>query len=312
MTDWGTERSEEKMRIPKQVAVLPLRDIVVYPYIIVPLSVSRDRSIQAINHALSENRMILLLSQKDGSHEEPAQEDLFEVGTVAVVMRMLKLPDGRLRVLVQGVCRARVDEFVASKPFLRARITRIVEPKSKSPALEQEALMRNVKRSLEKASSLGKPLSSEVMVIANNLEDPGRLADLAASNLELKVEEAQIILRTLDPMERLRKVNEQLNTELDLLAMQQEINSQAREEIDRSQREFFLRQQLKAIQSELGEGNELTEEVDQFREKAHKARMPKKVKEEVERQISRLEGMHPDSAETAALRNYLDWMVTLP
>lgn len=312
MTDWGTERSEEKMRIPKQVAVLPLRDIVVYPYIIVPLSVSRDRSIQAINHALSENRMILLLSQKDGSHEEPAQEDLFEVGTVAVVMRMLKLPDGRLRVLVQGVCRARVDEFVASKPFLRARITRIVEPKSKSPALEQEALMRNVKRSLEKASSLGKPLSSEVMVIANNLEDPGRLADLAASNLELKVAEAQIILRTLDPMERLRKVNEQLNTELDLLTMQQEINSQAREEIDRSQREFFLRQQLKAIQSELGEGNELTEEVDQFREKAHKARMPKKVKEEVERQISRLEGMHPDSAETAALRNYLDWMVTLP
>ena len=236
MTNWGTERSEEQMRIPKQVAVLPLRDIVVYPYIIVPLSVSRERSIQAIDHALSENRMILLLSQKDGSHEEPTKEDLFEVGTVAVVMRMLKLPDGRLRVLVQGVCRARVDEFVASKPFLRARITRIVEPKSKSPALEQEALMRNVKRSLEKASSLGKPLSSEVMVIANNLEDPGRLADLAASNLELKVEEAQTILRTLDPMERLRKVNEQLNTELDLLAMQQEINSQAREEIDRSQR----------------------------------------------------------------------------
>ncbi|MBI4160940.1 MAG: LON peptidase substrate-binding domain-containing protein, partial [Acidobacteria bacterium] len=312
MSGWSGDRPDDQVRIPKQVAILPLRDIVVFPYIIVPLSVSRDRSVQAVDHALRENRMILLLAQRDGGLEEPGPNDLYDIGTVGVVMRMLKLPDGRLRVLIQGVCRARVDEVVASNPFLRARITRLVESKPRSAPLEQEALMRSVKKSLEKASALGKALSSEVMVIANNLEDPGRLADLAASNLELKLEDAQAILCTLDPMDRLRRVNELLNTELDLLAMQQEINTQAREEIDRSQREFFLRHQLKAIQSELGEGNELAEEIEQFREKARKARMPKKVFEEVERQIHRLEGMHPDSAETAALRNYLDWMVTLP
>ena len=312
MTKWNPEQGEDQMRIPKQLPVLPLRDIVVYPFIIVPLSVSRERSIQAIDHALAENRMILLVAQKDGSVEEPDSKNLFEVGTVAVVMRMLKLPDGRLRVLVQGISRARVNEFVASEPFLRARITRIVEPLLKPLSMEQEALMRSVKKSLEKASSLGKALSSEVMVIANNLEDPGRLADLAASNLELRVEDAQSVLRTVEPLERLRKVNDLLNKELELLVMQQEINTQAREEIDRSQREFYLRQQLKAIQAELGEGNEIAEEVEQFRIKARKARMPAKVMEEVDRQINRLESMHPDSAETSALRNYLDWMVTIP
>ncbi|HXH28239.1 MAG TPA: endopeptidase La, partial [Candidatus Polarisedimenticolia bacterium] len=178
--------------------------------------------------------------------------------------------------------------------------------------LEQEALLRSVKKSLERSVSLGKAISSEVMVIASNLEDPGRLADLVASNLDLKIDDAQAILKLSEPVARLKRVHELLNKELDLLAMQQEINTHAREEIDKSQREYFLRQQLKAIQNELGEGNDLAEEVETFRAKARKARMPKKVFEEVDRQISKLERMHPDSAETATLRNYLDWMVNLP
>ncbi|OFV88336.1 MAG: endopeptidase La, partial [Acidobacteria bacterium RBG_16_70_10] len=179
-------------------------------------------------------------------------------------------------------------------------------------SLEIEALMRNVKAALEKSQNLGKPISPEVIVIANNMEEPGRLADLTASNLDLKVEGAQAILEALDPVERLRRVHELLTKELEVLTMQQEISSQAKGEMDRTQREFFLRQQLKAIQVELGEGNELSEEIAQLRDKAAKAKMPKPVLEEVDRQLKKLERMHPDAAETATLRNWLDWMVTLP
>jgi len=312
MTSYRADLPDDQLKIPKQLPVLPLRDLVVYPFIIVPLSVSRERSLKAVDLALAENRMILLLTQKDSGVEEPAETDLYAIGTVAVIMRMLKLPDGRIRVLVQGVSRAKVEEFETGLPYLRARITRIVEPAVAGPSLEQEALMRNVKKSLEKSASLGKSISSEVMVIASNLEDPGRLADLTASNLEMKVEDAQMVLRIVEPLQRLRKVNEFLGKEIELLTMQQEINTHAREEIDKSQREYFLRQQLKAIQSELGEGNDLAEEVEQYREKAEKAGMPKPVFEEVDRQIKKLERMHPDSAETATVRNYLDWMVSVP
>jgi ATP-dependent Lon protease len=311
MTSSPLEIPEDQLRIPKELPVLPLRDIVVYPFIIVPLSVSRERSIKAVDQALSENRMILLVSQKDSQVEEPSEKDLFSTGTVGVIMRMLKLPDGRIRVLVQGVCRARADEFMRGEQFTSARLTRIVEPTVKS-TMEQEAMMRTVKKSLEKSASLGKAISSEVMVIAGNLEDPGRLADLVASNLDLKIDDAQNILKLTDPVARLKRVHELLNKEIELLNMQQEINTHAREEIDKSQREYFLRQQLKAIQNELGEGNDLAEEVEQFREKARKAKMPPKVLEEVERQVNKLERMHPDSAETATVRNYLDWMVNLP
>ncbi len=311
MTATKAEIPDDELKIPKELPVLTLRDIVVYPFIIVPLSVSREKSIKAIDKALSDNRMILLLAQKDGQVEEPGDRDLFNVGTVGVIMRMLKLPDGRIRVLVQGVCRARVEEFLQNQPYLQARIGRMHEP-SASESLEQEALLRSVKRSLERSVSLGKSISSEVMVIASNLEDAGRLADLVASNLDLKIEDAQTVLKIMDPVARLKRVHELLNREVDLLTMQQEINTHAREEIDKSQREYFLRQQMKAIQHELGEGNDLAEEIQTFRTRARKAKMPKKVFEEVDRQISKLERMHPDSAETATVRNYLDWMVSLP
>ena len=165
--------------------------MVLYPFIIAPLSVARDVSIQAVDNALAENRMILLLAQKDKDEEEPGEDDLFRVGTVAVIMRMLKLPDDRIRVLVQGVARARVASFSATRPFFRARIERLTDLAYDPSSVEKEALMRSVKRAIERASSLGKNLPSEVLVIAGNLEDPGRLADLTASNLELKVGEAR-------------------------------------------------------------------------------------------------------------------------
>src|SRR5262245_28767154 len=256
---------------------------------IVPLYVSRERSIKAVDQALSDNRMILLTAQRRQDDEDPGPTDVYGVGTVAMIMRMLKLPDGRIRVLVQGVGRARIASFEEGHPFLQARIEPVAEPEvGDKGALEIEALMRNVKSALEKSANLGKPISPEVIVIATNMEEPGRLADLTASNLDLKVEGAQEILEAIDPVERLRRVHELMAKELEVLAMQQEISSQAKGEMDRSQREFFLRQQLKAIQSELGEGNELAEEIASLKEKAHKAKMPKPVLEEVERQLKKL------------------------
>jgi ATP-dependent Lon protease len=305
-------KDDEPVKIPEVLPVLPLRDIVIFPFMIVPLYVSRDRSIKAVDQALADNRMILLVAQKRQDDEDPGPDDVFNVGTVALIMRMLKLPDGRIRVLVQGVGRARIQSFEDGHPHLQARVEPIAEPETAEKGLEVEALMRNVKAALEKSANLGKPISPEVIVIATNMEEPGRLADLTASNLDLKVEGAQEILEAIDPVERLRRVHELMAKELEVLAMQQEISSQAKGEMDRSQREFFLRQQLKAIQTELGEGNELAEEIASLKEKAHKAKMPKPVLEEVERQLKKLERMHPDSAETATLRNWLDWMVTLP
>jgi ATP-dependent Lon protease len=305
-------KDEEPPKIPEVLPVLPLRDIVIFPFMIVPLYVSRERSIKAVDQALADNRMILLAAQKRQDDEDPGPDDIYGVGTVALIMRMLKLPDGRIRVLVQGIGRARILSFEEGHPHLQARIEAVTEPEVSEKGLETEALMRNVKAALEKSANLGKPISPEVIVIATNMEEPGRLADLTASNLDLKVEGAQEILESIDPVERLRRVHELMAKELEVLAMQQEISTQAKGEMDRSQREFFLRQQLKAIQSELGEGNELSEEIAQLKEKAHKAKMPKPVIEEVERQLKKLERMHPDSAETATLRNWLDWMVTLP
>jgi ATP-dependent Lon protease len=303
---------QEPAKIPDSLPVLPLRDIVIFPFMIVPLYVSREKSIKAVDQALADNRMILLAAQKRQDDEEPGPDDVYSVGTVALIMRMLKLPDGRIRVLVQGIGRARIQSAEEGHAHLHARIEAIPEPEVPEKGLEIEALMRNVKAALEKSANLGKPISPEVIVIATNMEEPGRLADLTASNLDLKVEGAQEILEAIDPIERLRRVHELMAKELEVLAMQQEISSQAKGEMDRSQREFFLRQQLKAIQSELGEGNELSEEIASLKEKAHKAKMPKPVMEEVERQLKKLERMHPDAAETATLRNWLDWMVTLP
>jgi ATP-dependent Lon protease len=308
----AVDTGEQQLQIPESLPVLPLRDIVIYPFMIVPLFVSREKSIRAVDEALGENRMIFLVSQRDLDKEEPAAEDLYTTGTVAVIMRMLKLPDGRIRILVQGLARAKVEDVADTGEYLKARLSSMTEPAAPERSLEVEALVRNVRASMERATNLGKNVSPEVMAIVAGLDDAGRLADLAASNLELKVEDAQSVLDIADTTVRLRRVNELLNKEIEVLTVQQEINTQARADIDRSQREFFLRQQLKAIQTELGEGNELAEEIAQFREKIEASAMPKHAEEEALRQLKKLERMHPDAAETATLRNWMEIMTDLP
>ncbi|MDH3253867.1 MAG: endopeptidase La [Acidobacteriota bacterium] len=312
MTRQLEEAGAEALQLPDVLPVLPLKDVVVFPFVILPLSIGRDKSLQAVDRALSEERIVMLVPQKNSGTENPGEKDLYRMGTAALIMRMLKLPDGRIRVLVQGLARARLEHISHTEPFLQARIRRVEELPSPDKTLELEALFRGVKEGLERVVNLGKGISPEVVVIAANLDDPGRLADLAASNLALDTREAQKILSTLDPIERLRTVNLSLVREIQLLTMQQEITSQARGEMDRSQREYFLRQQLKAIRDELGEGEELSADIENYRRLADEKQFTPEARDELEHQVAKLERSHPESAETSVIRSYLDWLTILP
>lgn len=306
------QKDEKEADIPDTLPVLPVRDIVIFPYMILPLFVGRELSIKSIDHALSTNRMIMLVAQKDLSVENPAPDDLHKVGTVGVIMRMLKLPDGRVKILVQGLTKAKILSFNQTEPFYTVNIEKIVDQKIGEMTIETEALVRTVKEQLDKAVSLGKTILPDIMVVVENLDDPGRLADLVASNLGLKTEQAQEIIEIFDPVARLNKVSEAMRREIDLLTVQQKIQTEARGEIDKTQREYYLREQLKAIQKELGEIDEKTEAISEFSKKIEEAGMPEKVKKEAEKQLKRLGKMHPDSAESATVRTYLEWLVELP
>jgi len=306
------EEQNQKLHIPAKLPVLLLRDIVIFPYMIAPLFVGREKSKNAIDQSLSTNRMIILLTQKDMEVEDPKREDVYEMGTVALIMRMLKLPDGRVRILAQGLIRARIESYEEDMPYIAAKVEVVHEPEKAEKTMEAEALIRNVRSGLEKATSLGKNVPPEVLIIATNVDEPGRLADLAASNLELKVEEAQEILEIVDPFQRLKKVYELLTRELELLDVQSKISTEAKGEMDKLQKQYYLRQQMKAIQKELGESTEIQEEIKGYQEKLKKLRVAEEVREEIEKQITRLAQMHPESAETAVVRNYLDWMFALP
>ncbi len=298
--------------IPDEMPLLPVRDVVIYSYMILPLMVGRERSIKAVEKALEENRLIFLATQKYSGEEDPGPDDIYSVGTVAMVVKMLKIPDGRVKILVQGIIKARITEFLESPDFYRIQIEKIPEPAPVKVTLEIEALMRSVKENSEKILQLRGIISPDAVAILDSIEDPGRLADLVASNLKLRVEESQAILEVIDPTDRLRKVNDLLSKELELSAMQAKIQTQAKEEMGKTHREYFLREQLKAIQSELGEIDEKTKEIEEFREKIAKAKLPKDVEKEAEKQLSRLGQMHPDAAEASIIRTYLDWMVELP
>jgi ATP-dependent Lon protease len=303
---------EKEVQIPNNLPVLPVRDIVVFPYMIIPLFIGRDVSIKAVEYSLSSSRMILLLTQKEMSIEIPSTNDLYTIGTVGMIMRMLKLPDGRVKILVQGLSKARAINFLKTEPFISADIEKIIEKKPESLSIEEEAQTRTVKEQLDKAVTFGKTILPDIMVVIENLDDPGRLADLIASNLGLKTDQAQEILEIIDPIQRLKRISEILSRELELLVVQQKIQSDARGEIDKTQREYFLREQLKAIQKELGDIDERTEEIKEFKKKIEDAKMPEKVQKEAEKQLKRLEKMHPDSAESATIRTYLDWLVEVP
>ena len=299
-------------RIPDVLPVLPMRDSVVFPYVIVPLSVSTEGSIAAIDEALAGSRLIVLATQKDPNVEEPGPDDLYQIAAVATVVRMLRLPDGRIRLLMQGKIRVRIDKINPVEPFMVGRITPLVTQPLLELQPEVRAAMRDVVEGLDHATSLGRPMAPDVVTVAAQLDDPGRLADLTASNLDLEPVDAQPLLEELDPVARLTAVREHLHRELHLLDLQSELANQAREDIDRNQRDYVLRQQMRAIQEELGEGSDFESEISAYRELATAKALSEAAREELEKQIRRLERSHPDSAETTVIRTYLDTLTQLP
>jgi len=305
-------QESEELKIPDQLPLLPVRDVVVYPYMILPLFVGREASINAVDKSLAGDRLIFLATQKDLGEEEPTPETIYQVGTVAMIMRMLKLPDGRVKILVQGLAKARIVSYESVDSCYLVKIERIVEPPAPEESLELEALVRSVKDQLGKIIALGKAISPEVTVIVENMQDVGSLADLVSSNIGLKVEDSQALLEIIDPVARLTKVNELLAKEHELLSMQAKIQTAAKEEMGKSQKEYYLREQLRAIQNELGETDSRSEEMAEIRKAIAQAKMPKNVEKEALKQLGRLEQMHPDAAESGMLRTFLDWMVEIP
>ena len=304
---------QQDIDIPMTIPLLPVRDVVIYPYMILPLFVGRNLSIKAVDEALNKDRYIFLATQKDSSIEEPTEDQIYTVGTVAMIIRMLKLPDGRVKILVQGVAKARIKAFNKEESgFYNVDIEKIEEPEVKEITVEIEALMRSVKEQSERILQLRGIVSPDAISILEAIDDPGRLADLVASNLRLKVEESQQVLEIFDPVERLKHVNSLLAREMTLSEVQAKIQSQAKEEMNKTQREYFLREQLRAIQQELGEIDEKGKEIEEYKARIEKAGMPEEVRKEAEKQLDRLGMMHQDSAEANVIRTYLDWMVDLP
>ncbi|MCY4644240.1 MAG: endopeptidase La [Bacteriovoracales bacterium] len=294
--------------------LLPVRDIVIYPFMIIPLFIGRESSIRVVEEACNNyDRLIFLPAQKDILEESPSPEGIFEMGTVSVIMRKRYLKDGRVKILIQGLTKARITDFIKTKPFYKVGLEKIDPQNVAADQISCEAMVRNVKENLEKVISIGKVLTQDILMILEDTSDPGRLADLIAANLNLKVNEAQMILETINPEERLHQINEILLRELAILSTQERIKTQAHEEISKSQKEYFLREQIRAIKNELGDKNiNEFDEFQEFRQKIKECKMPEEAEKEALEQLSRLEKMHPDSSEASILRTYLDWLVVLP
>jgi ATP-dependent Lon protease len=304
---------KQTLEIPPTLALLPIRDLVVFPYMVVPLMVSREMSVAAVDEALAtKDRLVLLAAQRDETEDEPSEDAIHTFGTVGMIMRMRKLSDGRIRVLVQGLMRARVTSFQQKDPCYTVTVERVDEPAPPpSTSAEAEALMRAVKDDLQKYSQAGKLSSPELMMVLSSVEEPGRLADLIASNVTIKVQTGQSLLEEMNPVERLRRVGTILQKEVEILEVQATIQSRAKEEMSKAQREYFLREQLRQIQSELG-GNAGKSDLDALRLQVERARMPDEARAEADRQLRRLEQANPDSVEAGVLRTFLEWLVEVP
>ncbi len=290
--------------------LLPLRDVVVFPYMVVPLFVGRKKSIRAIEEAMLKNRKIVLCSQKQAKTDDPEKGDLYQTGTVAEILQLLKLPDGILKILVEGTTRVSIQDFVRTEEFFEVEAIKIGGEDKKT--IELQALMRNVISLFEQYVKLNKKIPLEVIMVANNVEEPGRLADIITAHLNLKVEEKQEILEAAIPKDRLEKIAQILNRELEIMMVEKKIRGQVRKQMEQIQKEYYLREQMKAIQKELGDTDERTEEIEELKEGIAKAKMPEEAREKVDKELAKLMRMPPGSAEATVSRNYIDWLISLP
>jgi ATP-dependent Lon protease len=305
--------AERPVAIPSELPILPLRDTVLFPNSFMPLAVARESSVRLIDDAIANGKLIAVFTQRDAAVEEPVQDDLFPVGTATHIHKMFKLPDGSLRLIVQGLARLKLEEVVATHPYLRARVSAAGEDTNDADRLEIDALARNIKTNFQQVVSLSPLLSDDLQTLAMNIAEPGRLADFIASSLStISTAVKQEVLETLDIRARMDNLNRILIKELEVLELGSKIQSQVQSEVGKNQREYFLREQMKAIQKELGEGDDQTKEIEELAEKIEAAGMPEPVKKEALRELDRLSKMPAAAAEYTVSRTYLDWLVALP
>jgi ATP-dependent Lon protease len=304
---------ERPLFIPAELPVLPLRDTVLFPNSFMPLAVAREASVRLIDEATTSGRMIAVFTQREASVEEPLQPDLYPIGTATHIHKMFKLPDGSLRLIVQGLARVRLDRIVQTRPYLRGAVAAADESLRDEDHLEIDALQRNIKSNFQQVVSLSPLLSDDLQALSANITDPGKLADFIASSLTtIGTPVKQEVLDTLDIRARMDSLNRILIKELEVLELGSKIQSQVQSEVGKNQREYFLREQLKAIQKELGEGDEQAKEIDELRAKVDAAGMPEAVRKEALRELDRLSKMPVAAAEYTVSRTYMDWIIALP
>lgn len=306
----GMSQQSDVRSIPEILPLIPLRDLILFPNLVVPLFVGRERSIHALEESMRQGHLVALVTQKEAETQDPEIEDIYEVGCAASIMQELKLPDGTAKALVEGQQRIKIVEFVQTDPFFLVRVEAIEE--SLEADMETQALMRTLINDFERASELGKPVPQEVLMASSSIEEPGRLADFVAFHLNLKIDEKQEILEAIEPYTRLERTVTFLRKELEILELGSKIQNRVKEQMTKTQREYFLREQLKAIQQELGHLDEVQAEVEEYKEKIAEAAMPTEVEEKALKELGRLEKMPPAAAETSVIRTYLDWLIGLP
>jgi ATP-dependent Lon protease len=299
-----------RTRLPEALPILPLRDSVPFPETLTPLAIGQDRSVKLVNDVLAGNRMLVMAASKDPESENPAPDDLYRVGVAGVVARMLKVPDGTLRILVHGAQRVRIVDFVATDPYLIARIEEA--PDELVPSPELEALNRNVQATFSRIIQEVPYLPEELQIAVANLDDPSELAHMIAAALRIKTEEKQRLLEEVNVTQRLRLLSEILARELELVEIGTKIQTQVQSEMEKGQREYFLRQQLKAIQEELGEVDETQAEAQELRQELEEAKLPEHAWKQAERELGRFERLPPQAAEHGVIRSYLEWIASLP
>ncbi|MBT9171759.1 MAG: Lon protease 1 [Syntrophomonadaceae bacterium] len=294
----------------KILPLLPLRGILVFPNMVLHLDVGRERSVNALEQAMVEDSLVLLVAQKEARVDDPKPEEIYGIGTIAQIKQMLKLPGGTIRVLVEGLSRATIRDYKATEPYFQVQVDEIPEDSSRS--IEIEALMRSVIFQFEQYIRLSKKIPPETLVTISAIDEPGRLADVISSQLSLKVQQKQEILESLSPRRRLEKLSGIISHEMEVLEIERKINLRVRKQMERTQKEYYLREQMKAIQKELGDKDERMAEADEYRLKIDEAGLPEEVREKSLKEVERLEKMPPAAAEAVVIRNYLDWILALP
>jgi len=290
--------------------LLALRGMLVFPYMTVPLDVGREKSVSALEDAMMNNRLIVLAAQRETREPDPSPEGIYSVGTVAEVKQLAKISEGTIRILVEGIVRVQILEYIQSDPHFKVKVSPVIDPKTVD--LETEALMRTALHHFEEYVKLNRRIPPEILVSVSSIEEPGRLADDIASHLTLKIDEKQSILECLSPKRRLERICELLVKEIDILELERKIHARVRKQMEKTQREYYLREQLKAIQKELGDKDDRAQEVAELREKVENSGMPPEVREKALKEIDRLERMPPMVAEAVVVRNYLDWLISYP